>query len=128
MKVSDFIKLAKKAQSTLRAFDYPAEHIYLIGYSESHVVASLVFVSEKYNGLSLYDRTQLATAIQKGPFKYNFYVLGTDHLSKTTAITSDQLYRAVKIYGRTPLMLGGVEYASQQDANFNKANTNTIAV
>ncbi len=119
MKIADFIKLAKNAQSTLKTFNLQAEHIYLVGYSNPKLIPSLVFVSSKYNTFDLYHRSQLATAIQKGPFKYNFNIIGTNQIGREGALVSrDLLYKAIKLYGKQALAIDGVEYASQQDMNF----------
>jgi hypothetical protein len=129
MKISDFIKLAKGAQSTLKALDHPAEHIYLVGYSDPRVIPSLLFVSSKYNRLDIYGRAQLATAIQKGPFKYNFHILGANQLGKPDSkISRDMLYNAVKLYGRQPLMMDGIEFATKQDMNFAGHDRNAIVI
>ena len=129
MKISDFTKLAKSAQATLKALDHPAEHIYLVGYSEPKVIPSLLFVSSKYNGLNVYDRAQLATAIQAGPLKYNFHILGTNQLGKSNSLISrDMLYNAVKLYGRQPLMMDDLEYATKQDMNFSGHDRAPIVV
>ncbi len=129
MKVSEFIKLAKQAQETLKAFDYPAEHIYLVGYSDPKSIPSLVFVSSRYNSFDIYTRAQLATAIHKGPLKYNYYIIGTNQVGTTKGLISrDILYKAIKLYGRQPLIIDGVEYATQQDMNFAGSITNSIVV
>ena len=116
MKISDFVALAKRSQTILTNMGVPAEHIYLASYSDPKSIPSLVFISQKYNRLDLYHRAQLASLIHQGPLKFNFYVMGTDHLLDTKrVINRDQLYRAVKLYGKQPLILDGVEYASKQD-------------
>ena len=129
MKISDFIKLAKTAQGTLKAFDLPAEHIYLVGYSNPGVIPSLVFVSSKYNKMDLYHRAQLSTAIQKGPFKYNYHIMGTNQLNRSNPqVSKDLLYNATKLYGRQPLMIDGMEYATKQDMTFSGHVTDTVVV
>lgn len=129
MKILDFIRLAKKAQSTLKAFDLQADHIYLIGYSDPGVIPSLVFVSQKYNKLDLYHRAQLSTSIQKGPFKYNFNIVGTNQIGQTGSLISrDHLYKAIKLYGKKPLTIAGVEYASQQDMNFAGSTDDSVVI
>ena len=116
MKVHDFVIMAKKAQRTLKALGMPAEHIYLVGYSDPKAIPSLVFISSKYDTLDLYSRSQLATTIQQGPLKFNFFVVGVTHiLNSRTSVDRDQLYRAVKVYGRQPLIINGLEYASKAD-------------
>jgi len=116
MKVHDFVLMAKKAQSTLKSAGMPAEHIYLVGYSDPKAIPSLVFISSAYNKLDLYHRSQLASLIQQGPLKFNFFIAGTMHLlNSRTSVDRDQLYRAVKIYGNHPLIINGFEYASKSD-------------
>jgi len=116
MKVHDFVLMAKKAQRTLKAVGMPAEHIYLVGYSDPKSIPSLVFISSKYDKLDIYNRSQLASSIQQGLLKFNFFVVGTTHiLNSRTSIDRDQLYRAIKVYGRQPLIINGFEYASKAD-------------
>jgi hypothetical protein len=116
MKVHDFVLMAKKAQSSLKTMGMPAEHIYLVGYSDPKSIPSLVFVSSKYDSLDIYRRSQLASAIQQSPLKFNFYVIGADHILEAKwTLSRDQLYRAIKLYGTQPLLLNGFEYASKSD-------------
>ena len=125
MKVHDFVVFAKKAQGTLKALGMPAEHIYLVGYSDPRSIPSLVFVSSKYDDLDLYHRSELASTIQQGPLKFNFYVLGMSHiLNSKNTLGRDMLYRAVKLYGKQPLILNGIEYASKADMEL-LGSTNT---
>lgn len=129
MKVHDFVLLAKKAQGTLRSLDVPAEHIYLVGYSDPKSIPSLVFVSSGYDKMDLYHRYELASLIQQGPLKFNFYVLGTDHiLNSKNTLGRDLLYRAVKLYGKQPLILNGVEYASKSDMELLGPSTNELPI
>ena len=116
MKVQDFVQLAKKAQATLRSMNMSAEHIYLVGYSDPRSIPSLVFVGPKYDKLDLYHRTALSSLIQQGPLKFNFYVVGTTQLLDTKyLIDRNQLYHAVKLYGKQPLIINEFEYASKSD-------------
>ena len=129
MRVVDFTRLAKQAQLKLKSLNMPADHIYLIGYSDQRAIPSLVFVSSVYNRLDIYQRSRLATVIQKGPLKYNFYVMGTDHIGRPGSVISrDLLYKAVKLYGKQALTIDGVEYASQQDMNFAGSAVDSIVV
>ena len=116
MKVHDFVLMAKKAQSSLKAVGMPAEHIYLVGYSDPKSIPSLVFISSRYDDLDIYSRSQLASLVQQGPLKFNFFVVGTTHiLNSRTSVDRDQLYRAIKVYGNQPLIINGFEYASKAD-------------
>jgi len=109
MKIRDFVQLAKEAQNALKAMNMSAEHIYVSDLS-------LVFISKKYSDMDLYHRAALASAIQKGPLKINYHMLGVNHLSSSaSSITREQIYSAVKIYGKKPLLLNGGEYASSYD-------------
>lgn len=109
--------MAKNAQSTLKASGMSAEHIYLVGYSDPRSTPSLVFISPKYDKLDIYGRSQLASAIQQRPLKFNFFVVGTTHiLNSKTSVDRDQLYRSIKVYGNQPLIINGFEYASKADA------------
>ncbi len=129
MRVVDFTKLAKQAQIKLKNLDMPADHIYLVGYSDQRTIPSLVFVSSRYNKLDIYQRSRLATVIQAGPLKYNFYLIGTNQIGKTGSVISrDLLYKAVKLYGKEALTIDGVEYASQQDMNFASPTMDSIVV
>ena len=129
MKVNDFVLLAKKAQGTLRSIGMPAEHIYLVGYSDPRSIPSLVFVSSEYDKMDLYRRAELATLIQQGPLKFNFYVLGTDHiLNSKNTLGRDTIYRAVKLYGKQPLILNGFEYASKSDMELLGNSTNELPI
>jgi len=116
MKVQDFVQLAKKAQTSLKSMEMSAEHIYLVGYSDPKAIPSLVFVGPKYDKLDLYHRTELASLIQQGPLKFNFYVVGTRQLLDARYIIDrNQLYHAVKLYGKQPLIINEFEYASKSD-------------
>lgn len=116
MKVHDFVLMAKRAQTTLKAIGMPAEHIYLVGYSDPRSIPSLVFISSRYDKLDLYSRAQLASKIQQVPLKFNFFVVGISHvIYSKTSVDRDQLYRSVKLYGNQPLIINGFEYASKAD-------------
>ena len=52
MKVSNFVSMAKKSQEKLKELGWPAEHIYLLGYSDPKAIPSLVFISSKYDMLT----------------------------------------------------------------------------
>jgi hypothetical protein len=99
MKISDFVKWAKQAQSVLKQHGVPAKLIYLLGYSDPGVIPSLIFVSDKYNDMDLYQRSQISTSIQKAPLKYNFYILGDKHLARQNSPVSRehiiQLYQTI---------------------------------
>ena len=124
MKVVDFVKLAQKAQHKLKELGWPAEHIYLMGYSDPRTIPSLIFVSPNYNSLDLYNRARLSLLIQQGPLKFNYYVISPSSiLSSSGSIKKEDLYRAIKIYGKTPLMLNNFEYASKKDLEFSQATT-----
>jgi len=126
MKISDFAKWAKDAQGVLKRHGVPAKHIYLSGYSDPGVIPSLIFVSDKYNDMDLYKRSEISTAIQKAPLKYNFYILGDKHLAKQNSpVSREYIFRSIKLYGKTPLVIDGVEFASQQDINFSTKDTVT---
>lgn len=119
MKVTDFVSLAKKAQLKLKELGWPAEHIYLVGYSDPKAIPSMVFISTKYNMLDLYNRARLSILIQQGPLKFNYYVMSPSNIASSNGpIRRDDLYRAVKIYGKKPLMINNVEYASKRDLEF----------
>ncbi len=129
MKVHDFLVLAKRAQKTLRLMGIPAEHIYLMGYSDPRAIPSLVFISSKYDKMDLYRRSELATSIQQGPLKFNFYILGTDHiLNSKHNLSRDTFYRAVKLYGKQPLILNGFEYASRSDLELVDKTANELPI
>ena len=129
MKVHDFVLIAKKSQNILKSMGVSAEHIYLVGYSDPKSIPSLVFVSSKYDNMDLYHRAELATLIQQGPLKFNFYVLGTDHiLNSKHTLGRDLLYRAVKLYGKQPLILNGFEYASKSDMELLGNSTNELPI
>lgn len=126
MKISDFVKWAKQAQSVLKQHGVPAKHIYLLGYSNPGVIPSLIFVSDKYNDMDLYQRSQISTSIQKAPLKYNFYILGDKHLAKQNSpVSREHIFNSIKLYGKTPLVIEGVEFASKQDINFSTKDTVT---
>ncbi|HOW17266.1 MAG TPA: hypothetical protein PK443_06085 [bacterium] len=40
MKVSNFVSMAKKSQEKLKELGWPAEHIYLLGYSDPKAIPS----------------------------------------------------------------------------------------
>jgi hypothetical protein len=124
MKISDFVKWAKQAQSTLKENGVPAKHIYLSGYSDPGVIPSLIFVSDDYNEMDLYERSKISTAIQKAPFKYNFYILGDKHLAKQNSpVSREHIFNSIKLYGKTPLIIDGVEFASKEDLNISTKDT-----
>jgi len=124
MKVADFTTLAKKAQLKLRELDLPAEHIYLLGYSDPRSIPSLLFVSNKYDDLDLYDKARISTLIQNGALKFNFYVVGPlSFRNGSSTIRREHLYKAIKIYGKKPLTLGNMEFASKKDLEFAQATT-----
>jgi hypothetical protein len=126
MKISDFVKWAKQAQSTLKENGVPAKHIYLSGYSDPGVIPSLIFVSDDYNEMDLYERSKISTAIQKAPFKYNFYILGDKHLAKQNSpVSREHIFNSIKLYGKTPLIIDGVEFASKEDLNISTKDTVT---
>ncbi|MFH1223659.1 MAG: hypothetical protein V1647_04885 [Pseudomonadota bacterium] len=117
MKVSEFVKFAKQAQSVLKKLNKPAEHIYVVTPSGTREVPSLVFISREYDNMDIYNRAQLASFIQKGPLKINYCIVGPKHISSySSSVTREDIYRAVKIYGKKPLTLNGVEYASGSEA------------
>jgi hypothetical protein len=116
MKLESFIQIAKISQKKLKDLGFAAEHIYLVDYS----TPSIVFISEKYNKLDLYDRIRLSSKTRNGPLKYDFHIIGTRHITlHESSINKEKLYNAIKIYGRTPLILNEVEFASKQDFIFN---------
>ncbi len=122
MKVVDFVKLAQKAQHKLKELGWPAEHIYLVGYSDPKTIPCFIFISQNYNSLDLYNRARLSLLIQQGPLKFNYYVISpSSMLSSSGPIRREDLYRAIKIYGKTPLMLNNLEYASKKDLEFSQA-------
>lgn len=122
MKVNDFVLLAKKAQIKLKELGWPAEHIYLVGYSDPKNIPSMVFISPKYNLLGIYEKAELSLLIQQGQLKFNYRIVSpSDILSPSSSIKRDDLYRAIKIYGRKPLMINNIEYASRKDFEFSQA-------
>lgn len=127
MKVADFTQWAKKAQAILKATGMPAEHIYLVGYNDPRSIPSLVFVSSAYNRLDIYHRAQLASFIQNGPLKFDFHILGTEQVQTSNNIGRDRLYRAIKLYGKKPLLINGLEFASKHDAELKSSALNELA-
>jgi hypothetical protein len=124
MKVSNFVSMAKKSQEKLKELGWPAEHIYLLGYSDPKAIPSLVFISSKYDMLNIYDRARLSILIQQGPLKFNYYIISPSNiLSSSGPVRRDDLYRAVKIYGKKPLMLNNIEFASRKDFEFSQTAT-----
>lgn len=122
MKVSDFVSLAKNAQLKLKELGWPAEHIYLVGYTDPKSIPSMVFINPKYDLLDLYNRTKLSLLIQQGPLKFNYYVMSPANIASSSgAVKRNDLYRAIKIYGKSPLMLNNLEYASKRDFEFSQA-------
>jgi hypothetical protein len=123
MSINDFIKLAKKAQARLKEMGYPAQHIYLIGYSTPSKIPSFAFISDSYNSLDLYDRIRLSSTVRTGPLKYDFHVLGPKHIANNfSSINKEDIYKATKIYGKNPLVFNEVEFATKQDFIFNNFN------
>jgi len=111
---------------TLKENGVPAKHIYLSGYSDPGVIPSLIFVSDDYNEMDLYERSKISTAIQKAPFKYNFYILGDKHLAKQNSpVSREHIFNSIKLYGKTPLIIDGVEFASKEDLNISTKDTVT---
>jgi len=117
MKLTEIVLHAKSAQNKLKNLSCPADHIYVLDSNKSSPI--IVFISENYNAVDLYYRTSLATRIHSGPFNLKFYVLGTNHiLNANSLITRAELYQAVKIYGKNPLIFENNEFASISDTQF----------
>lgn len=126
MKLAELVTHAKLAQKKLKNSSLEADHIYAIDSNSSSPF--LVFISEKYNNFDLYNRTILSTKIHTGPLSIRYYVLGYTHFKNQNAsVTRAQLYQAIKIYGKSPLLFDNFEYASITDTNFisgREANAN----
>ena len=117
MKLKEIVNVAKTAQNKLKKFSCPAEHIYISDLNSTSPI--LIFISESYNAMDLYNRTNLATKIHTGPLAIRYYILGTTHIKNTnTVITRSKLYQSTKIYGKTPLLFDNSEYASISDTGF----------
>lgn len=117
MKLIELVNYAKLAQGKLKNFSLQADHIYVVDINTS--APALVFISEKYNSFDLYSRTNISTKIHTGPLNIRYFVLGYTHFNnQNSGVTRSELYRATKIYGKSPLLFDNFEYASISDTNF----------
>ena len=117
MKLADLVHFAKQAQSVLRTMHKPAEHIYVTGLSEPRSNPSLVFISNGYDKMNIYDRALLSSSIQKGPLRINYHVVGPKQISSSSGpVTREHISRGFKIYGNGPLTLNGTEYPVANEA------------
>ena len=125
MNIEVITSFAKKTQTKLKQMGIPAEHIYALDYISMDRSPALIFVSDAYNNMDLYNRSLLATKIQSGPLKISFYITGTTHLfTGTSQISREKLYHATKIYGKTPLILDDMEFATPRDFAFKQDEQN----
>lgn len=117
MKLSEIVLFAKIAQNKLNNLSCSAEHIYVLDSNKSNPI--ICFISENFNNMDFYYRTSLASKIHSGPFNLKYYILGTNHILNTNSlVTRAELYQAIKIYGKTPLVFENNEVASISDTQF----------
>jgi len=133
MDIKQILHHAQIAQKKLTELEMPAEHIYLINKDtdelETSKSTSLIFVSKKFDDKDLYTRAQIADQIQSGPLKLNFYVAGPKHLlTGVSSYSRGKIFNAQKIYGKKPLILDDLEYASQYDLETSKSGPVLINV
>ena len=123
MEMKDVLVHAKKGQKKLRDIKCPAQHIYFVGSIEEDSPASLIFVSSAFNNVDLYERAKIAGEIRNGPLKLNFYIVGPKHLVSAVPFSRGRIFNAIKLYGKKPLILDDLEYASYKDAEMFKIGT-----